>query len=188
MCQSDADCEVGRFCNRKGSFLYCEKCGDCARQYKREPARDNCAKTADECGRCLPGFAAEALTDGHPDGAEKEICQPVTTPQHAAAAEAEGNDIWPTGVVTILGVVVAVVIAGMAILCILRRPSSCRKSPVAGEERSRRVRFSGRTDESRVTIGKCPLSLAGPNSDPFQFENLFLSFIRRCRNRYPGRN
>ena len=158
-CRSDADCMVGRFCNRKGSFLYCEKCHDCARKYNREPARDNCAKTADECGQCLPGFAAEELTDGHPGGAEKEICQPGTTPQHAAdpaamEVEVEENETWPTAVVIILGVVVAVVIAGLAIFYILRRPSSCVRSPLPGGERSRSVRFSGENDqECLVTIG-----------------------------------
>ena len=156
-CESDSDCEVGTFCNRKGTFLYCEKCKDCDRKFNREPARDNCARTSDECGRCLPGFAAEALTDGHPDGAEKEICQPATAPQHAAAAaaaaEAEGDETWPTEIVTILGIVVAIVIAGLAIFYILRRPSSCRRPPEPGREPSGSVRYSGRNEESRVTIG-----------------------------------
>ena len=155
-CELDADCEVGTFCNRKDSFLYCEKCKNCANQYNREPARDNCARTADECGYCLPGFAAEALTNGHPDGVEKDICQPTSSAQHAAAVEAEGNEAWPTGVVVILGVVVAVIILGVAIFYILRGDSSCRRSPVPGGERSGSVRFSARNVESRVTIGKCP--------------------------------
>ena len=73
-CDRDSDCSEGHFCKSKAGFPYCQRCHNCTGRYRRQPARDGCARTAGECGGCLSGFEAEEQLDG----SQKDICQPVT--------------------------------------------------------------------------------------------------------------
>ncbi|GFG33247.1 hypothetical protein Cfor_04555 [Coptotermes formosanus] len=61
-CEGDHECGRDKYCYTSG---YCVSCTDCL-IYKREnrTSYPYCAKSAVECGRCLPGFEEEIFTTG----------------------------------------------------------------------------------------------------------------------------
>ena len=74
-CSTDGDCPRGRFCHSKFGHRICELCLDCPGRFRRRPSRGKCAKSANECGECIDGFAAEQLTQRK----VRDKCVPVAT-------------------------------------------------------------------------------------------------------------
>ncbi|KAI9562961.1 hypothetical protein GHT06_010417 [Daphnia sinensis] len=59
-CRLDSDCPESSFCDQ--SHFVCEICLPCQSLLNRATGVDKCAKSEEDCGRCLWGFQSEDLT------------------------------------------------------------------------------------------------------------------------------
>ncbi|XP_057367830.1 uncharacterized protein LOC130688841 isoform X2 [Daphnia carinata] len=59
-CRLDSDCPESSFCDQL--HFVCEICLPCQSLLNRAAGVDTCAKSEDDCGRCLRGFQSEDLT------------------------------------------------------------------------------------------------------------------------------
>lgn len=59
-CRLDSDCSESSFCDQ--SHFICEICLPCQSILNRAEGVDKCAKSEEDCGRCLRGFQSEDLT------------------------------------------------------------------------------------------------------------------------------
>lgn len=93
-CEEDHECGENRFCYQTG---LCASCTNCTSYYRMPPDRKYCSKSPSECGKCLPGYAADTYTDG----SERELCTPVQQSQDNRSIPGDPRQ-WPSWLVGFL--------------------------------------------------------------------------------------
>ncbi|XP_046657396.1 uncharacterized protein LOC124350647 [Daphnia pulicaria] len=155
-CKRDADCTVGNYC----LFSMCETCLPCEQVfYRRSPVTVNgrigCARTADDCGVCLPGYQSEDLTGQR----HSMKCYPNQS-EPPADYLSDVNTIGSTVTSIIICAILATLAAGSCFVYVKHRKVETTRPAVDDSK-----------DESRNLVDRLP----PPYEDPEEPANCILA-------------
>ncbi|XP_049786727.1 uncharacterized protein LOC126188981 isoform X1 [Schistocerca cancellata] len=114
-CEEDHECGEKKFCYQTG---LCAPCTNCSTYFRMPHEWKYCSKSPNECGPCLPGYAADPLTDGR----ERELCTQVQQSEGSRSIPGDQWSNWLSGIM-VIGIPLAVL---CVILLICWKTGACR--------------------------------------------------------------